>query len=61
MADYYVNTVTGSDETGDGSSGNPWKTWGHAASQFQFPTECQEMYIRSSMVISCGSMYVEHN
>lgn len=58
MADYYVNTATGSDETGDGSSGNPWKTWDHAASQFPFTVKCEEMYQRLTDLIMIEEMYL---
>ena len=30
---YYVSTNTGSDDTGDGSYSNPWKTIQHAVGQ----------------------------
>lgn len=30
MASYYVNTDSGNDTTGDGSSGNPWASFNHA-------------------------------
>ena len=28
MANYHVNYLTGSDVTGDGSTGNPWELFG---------------------------------
>ena len=30
MANYHVNYLTGSDSTGDGSTGTPWQTISHA-------------------------------
>ncbi len=33
MADFYINFTTGDDATGDGSSGNPWKTHAKAISE----------------------------
>ncbi len=39
MADYYVDTVTGDDVTGDGSSGSPWESVVHALSEIGSLTE----------------------
>jgi len=58
MADYYVNTATGSDVTGDGSAGSPWKTWDHASSQFPFPAKIEETYHRISSVSVIEEMYL---
>lgn len=42
MASYYINTDTGNDTTGDGSSGNPWQTLLHA---FTNSTNADIIYI----------------
>jgi len=36
--DYYVNSATGNDTTGDGSSGTPWATIRHAVNNVDDPT-----------------------
>ena len=38
-SDYYVDAVSGDDSTGDGSSGNPWKTITKALSMVQVHQE----------------------